>query len=197
MVRFSHALTAMVTVFALYSIALNFRPSSAGSRILVRARSPPAPELSVATVVTTIMRSEQSMAALDPSATTDVLNAANGGPHVTISCPMFSGPGYDKKRHPSHSVNIPKLQAPFLSSFLAPEQHQRRLSLVALADVRLLPGSAFERAFATNLAFLKRVDLQALLLTWRLAAGKRWPKNTVRERDSNPRPSAQASHPAA
>ena len=49
-----------------------------------------------------------------------------------------------------------------------------------LSDVRLLPGSAFESAFATNLRFLKRVDIDALLLTWKLSSGKRWPAGSLR-----------------
>ena len=99
-----------------------------------------------------------------------------GGAPQQISCPMFSGPGYDKRRHPSHTIEVPTLEAPFRSS-VAP---RRRLETVALSDVRLLEPSAFARAFAVNLQYLKSVDTEALLLTWRLAAGKRWPRGAMR-----------------
>ena len=96
----------------------------------------------------------------------------------SISCPVYSGPGYVKERHPSRSISVPALEAPFQSTV-----HPRRLlKPVPLSDVRLLPTSAYYRAFDTNLRYLKLVDLDSLLLTWRLAAapGRPWPRGTMR-----------------
>ena len=110
----------------------------------------------------------------------------------TISCPSFSGPGYDRRRHPSRDISVPHLAAPYqggvagamtasgAESTGGAGAPRRRLEPLPLSDVRLLPGSAFERAFATNLNFLKRVDIDALLLTWKLASGKRWPAGSLR-----------------
>ena len=93
---------------------------------------------------------------------------------------MFSGPGYDKTRHPSHDITIPALTAP-LTQLDPPPRLRARLESVPLSDVRLSPGSRFERAFATNIAFLKTVDTQALLLTWRInMKGGGWPKDGMR-----------------
>ena len=94
----------------------------------------------------------------------------------TISCPIFSGPGYVRANHPSHNISVPALPAPY-SSEPRPRPH---LEPLPLSDVRLLPGSAYYSGFRTNLLFLKRVDLDALLLTWRLQSRKGWPKGAFR-----------------
>lgn len=105
-------------------------------------------------------------------------------PMRTISCPSFSGPGYDKRRHPSRRISVPTLAAPYepssSSSSSARHPRKRRLEALPLSDVRLLPGSAFEAAFRTNLNFLKTLSLDSLLLTFRLSAGQRWPAGSLR-----------------
>ena len=55
-------------------------------------------------------------AEIDPEA----LNIRLDGATRSISCPMFSGPGYDKTRHPSHTISIPALEAPFIGSAAPP-----------------------------------------------------------------------------
>ena len=110
---------------------------------------------------------------------TDVEESSGQLPGMrSISCPVFSGPGYVKERHPSHTIEVPALEAPFKS----PLHPRPRLEPVPPSAVRLIPSSAFARAFETNMRFLKLVDLDSLLLTWRLAAapGKPWPKGTLR-----------------
>ena len=102
------------------------------------------------------------------------------GPMHEISCPIFSGPGYDKKNpaHRSHTIVVPELEAPFHSPIRSPPRPL--LQTISLSDVRLRGGSAFERAFDVNRIFLRSVDVDALLLTWRLAAGLQWPKGNMR-----------------
>ena len=131
------------------------------------------PEMRGAEVVP---ESPHSVTFLSQVADLDGSGAPDGMHAQKISCPMFSGPGYDKKRHPSHMIEVPEFEAPFRSQ---PRPHSR-LEPLPLHDVRLLPHSAFARAFTTNLVFLKTVDTEALLLTWRLAAGQRWPPGAVR-----------------
>lgn len=101
----------------------------------------------------------------------------------TVRCPSFSGPGYDKSRHPSHDIRVPRLDAPYKGSprsSTSAASAAARLEPLPLADVRLATGSSFERAFQTNLNFLRSVDVSALLLTWRLTAKQRWPKGAMR-----------------
>lgn len=141
-----------------------------------RSARPPPPELP--TVVSAVVEARGS---LDPREL-----EASGPPRTfrSISCPSFSGPGYDKRRHPSRTISIPALAAPYeepaASSARAPRGRPRRLQPVPLSDVRLLPGSAFERAFATNLQFLRSTDVASLLLSWRLAAARGWSKGALR-----------------
>jgi len=96
----------------------------------------------------------------------------------SVSCPVFSGPGYDAKRHPSHDVTLPEFEAPFASALRPPTL---TVDALPLSDVRLLPGSAFHAAFETNLQYLKLLSTDSLLLAWRLTApGGKWKKGTLR-----------------
>ncbi|KAL1500497.1 hypothetical protein AB1Y20_013154 [Prymnesium parvum] len=96
-----------------------------------------------------------------------------------VSCPLYSGPGYDRRRHPSRQINVPAFEAPYLSA----PRPARRAALAPLPPslLRLLPGSPFADAFDTNLRFLRSVDTAALLLSWQLNAPRgAWPKGTFR-----------------
>ena len=83
----------------------------------------------------------------------------------TVSCPLYSGPGYNKERHPSKEISVPAFAAPFDTT---PQTPVFKLEPLSPSDVRLTVGSAFERAFNTNHQYLLSVDTDALLLSWRL-----------------------------
>ena len=96
----------------------------------------------------------------------------------SVSCPIFSGPGYDAKRHKSHDVSLPAFEAPFEST---PRPPLLAVDAIPLSDVRLLAGSAFHAAFETNLAYLKLLSTDSLLLAWRLTAqGGKWSPGSLR-----------------
>lgn len=97
----------------------------------------------------------------------------------TVSCPLFSGPGYNKERHPSREITVPKFEAPFAAT---PHPPALVLDTMAPSDVTLARDTVFDRAFRTNLRYLLMVDTDALLLSWRLNApgGGKWPKGAFR-----------------
>ena len=96
----------------------------------------------------------------------------------TVSCPLYSGPGYNKLRHASREISVPAFEAPFVAR---PKPPEMKLEPLPPADVRLRAGSSFEAAFRTNHQYLLSVDTDALLLSWRLnAPGGRWPKGSFR-----------------
>ena len=96
----------------------------------------------------------------------------------TVSCPIFSGPGYDARRHASRDVVVPEFEAPFASK---PRPPTLAVDAMPLSDVSLLPGSAFHSAFETNLQYLKLLSTDSLLLAWRLTAqGGRWKPGSLR-----------------
>ena len=84
-----------------------------------------------------------------------VPDRSTSSPNLTthvVSCPLYSGPGYDAKRHASREVTLPAFEAPFAST---PRPPTLSVEAVPLSDVRLTPGSAFHAAFETNLQYLK------------------------------------------
>ena len=83
------------------------------------------------------------------------------------SCPLYSGPGYDQKRHASRVVNLPRFSSPYEGT---PQPPRFALEPLPASAVVLEAGSVFERAFATNARYLKLVDTESLLLSWRLTA---------------------------
>ena len=171
--RYGVVLIATATAVIYVTIALTMFPSRGPSEAVPRKLRQQQRHLGAAPASSSVI------SIFMPSViNAEVLQAGASTPQRRVSCPMFSGPGYDKTRHPSHGVSIPALAAPFRQSAPRPAP---RLEPVPLSDVRLRPGSFFERAFATNLAFLKSVDIGALLLTWRLnMRGGGWPKNAMR-----------------
>ena len=95
-----------------------------------------------------------------------------------VSCPLYSGPGYDAKRHASQDVDLPEFEAPFAST---PRPPTLAIEAVPLSDVTLLPGTPFHAAFETNLQYLKLLSTDSLLLAWRLTAnGGRWKPGSMR-----------------
>ena len=84
-----------------------------------------------------------------------VPDRSTSSPNLTthvVSCPLYSGPGYDAKRHASREVTLPAFEAPFASTHRPPTLS---VEAVPLSDVRLTAGSAFHAAFETNLQYLK------------------------------------------
>ena len=110
-----------------------------------------------------------------------VPDRSTSSPNLTthvVSCPLYSGPGYDAKRHASREVTLPAFEAPFAST---PRPPTLSVEAVPLSDVRLTPGSAFHAAFETNLQYLKLLSADSLLLAWRLTAhGGKWKPGSLR-----------------
>ena len=107
-----------------------------------------------------------SLSTLQPPRVDFRTSAANFTLRQT-SCPIYSGPGYDKNRHPSRDTPLPAFEAPFTST---PRPPRLPLAPLPLADVALAAGTRWHAAFETNREFLRLVDTDALLLSWRLNA---------------------------
>ena len=52
----------------------------------------------------------------------------------TVSCPLYSGPGYNKLRHACREISVPAFEAPFVAR---PKPPEMKLEPLPPADVRL------------------------------------------------------------
>ena len=194
--RASVLAVALATAAIYAALAITLFPSSqppnnnprASHRKLFRSAAVVLPTQATGALAYQVFNGEPAVKILTPAPLDPDAQVATSATRSTkqISCPIFSGPGYRKEAHPSHSISIPALNSPVVqTSFLDDESSSERtprLEMLPLTDVRLTPHTPFHRAFATNLAFLKSVDTDALLLTWRLnmRRGSPWPKGALR-----------------
>ncbi|KAK3268078.1 hypothetical protein CYMTET_23395 [Cymbomonas tetramitiformis] len=88
---------------------------------------------------------------------------------VEISCPFYSGPGFDKR-----NARFRNVQAALLDSPIAHNPAQKRftapLEAIPLGDIRLTGENQFSRAERTNLKYLEMLSPDRLLWSFRRQA---------------------------